>query len=484
MIVLLVVFAAAPCHEPALGPSLPQTHPQPATMRRDGKPPIIVIPGMLGSRLVNRRTGKTLWPDLRVDEDEIALPTSSSILVENTDEVAATEIVGEARFNPLVPAVPVYNPLLKALERYGGYRRGSFIAPPSAGDRDTFYVFAYDWRRDIVESARLLGCAIEDLKRRLRRPDLRFDIVAHSMGGLVARYYAMYGERDVLNDQVYCPDWAGARNLGWIVMIGAPNAGSMNAFRALLRGYSVTDLTKPSGGFISRVKRALPVARAGPRVTFTMPAVYQLLPPRGQARFFDASLAPLAVELYKVETWRRYKWSVAFDERARERELKRLIERLGPTAGRVESARLAAERERFLRVALRRAAAFHAALAVNSLPAANLRFFFIGGDCDLTLDGAVVKTGATPRAIFNPSDHPGEKWQKRKVRRLIFSPGDGTITRHSLFGQSLNPRPAEAIPAAMRSTPVTMALSCRSHLGLLADSRAQSNLLTALLIRQ
>ncbi len=38
---------------------------------------------------------------------------------------------------------------------------------------------------------------IERLKTKLQRPDLKFNVVAHSMGGLIARYAAMYGDADL-----------------------------------------------------------------------------------------------------------------------------------------------------------------------------------------------------------------------------------------------------------------------------------------------
>src|SRR5262249_37260732 len=321
-----------------------------------------------GSGLVNRRTGKVVWPELRVDGDEIALPISSPVLAQNTDEVVATEVLEEAKVSALIPEISIYGPLLEALERYGGYKRGSFDAPPPGGDCDTLYLFPYDWRRDVVESARSLGCMIEELKRRPGRPDLRFDIVTHSMGGLVARYYAMYGERDVLDAVAACPDWSGARNLNRVVMIAPPNAGSINALRVLLQGFSALSFARPFGALPRKLSRNLPFARVGPRVTFTVPAIYQLLPPGGQARFFSADLSPLAVDLYDVETWRRFKWSAAFDETLRGHELRRMSVRLGPNAARAESLKLAAERERFLRAVLRRSAAFHNALAVECPP--------------------------------------------------------------------------------------------------------------------
>ena len=63
------------------------------------------------------------------------------------------------------------------------------------------------------------------------KPDLRFDIIGHSMGGLVARYFAMYGGRDLSeNTQA---DWAGAQHINRLILIGTPNAGSFDAFRTI-----------------------------------------------------------------------------------------------------------------------------------------------------------------------------------------------------------------------------------------------------------
>ena len=485
-VILLVIAAAVSltgCRRPALQPNLPQIYSPPAAPG-SGKPPVIFIPGMLGSRLVNRRTGEVVWPDLRVDGEAIALPISAPVLAQNTDDVVATEVVEEAKVSALIPEISVYGPLLEALERYGGYKRASFDAPPPGGDRDTLYLFPYDWRRDVVESARTLGCMIEELKRRLGRPDLRFDLVTHSMGGLVARYYAMYGERDVLDVVVACPDWSGARNLNRVVMIAAPNAGSMNALRVLLKGFSAMSFARPFRALPRSLSRQLPFARVGLRVTFTLPAIYQLLPPRGHARFFSAHLSPLPVDLYDPETWRRFKWSAAFDEASIRQELVRMTARMGLNAAMADSLRRAAEREVFLRVVLRRAAVFHNALAVEAPPPPSLRFSFIGGDCIPTLDGAVIIIGVFPRTIFSAAEFPGDKWSRRKAAELIFNPGDGTITRNSLFGRPPDAQLAVAVPTSMRSTHIGTTLFCDSHNGLSHDRMMQDNLLTALLINR
>src|ERR687894_352568 len=54
---------------------------------RKGKRPVIVIPGVLGSQLVNRRTGEVVWPSaFRSDVDGLSLPTTPD-LDANRDEL-------------------------------------------------------------------------------------------------------------------------------------------------------------------------------------------------------------------------------------------------------------------------------------------------------------------------------------------------------------------------------------------------------------
>src|ERR1044071_3896932 len=63
---------------------------------RKGKRPVIVIPGILGSSIVNRRTGEVVWPSVfRSDVDGLSLPTTPD-LEANRDELGAARIVEAA----------------------------------------------------------------------------------------------------------------------------------------------------------------------------------------------------------------------------------------------------------------------------------------------------------------------------------------------------------------------------------------------------
>ena len=275
----LILASNSACLFKASKPNLPRIFPSSQTAKRTGKPPLILIPGILGSELVNQKTKERLWPELFLkDITALHLPISSINFSENCDDVVATRVIETAQLVRFLPELGVYSALLEALEKQGGYRRGNIDEPAMDGDHDTFYLFAYDWRRDNVESARRLASRIAAIKQRLNRPDLRFDIIAHSMGGLVARYFAMYGDQDVMVEAQPKPDWSGASHINRLIMFGTPNAGSMDAFRSVLRGYSITEADKPR----LHLFRGL-----GCAMTFTIPSVYQLFPRNEGARLVE-----------------------------------------------------------------------------------------------------------------------------------------------------------------------------------------------------
>src|SRR5256714_246616 len=470
---------------------------------RKGKRPVIVIPGILGSRMVNRRTGEVVWPwAFRSSVDGLSLPATPE-LEANRDDLVASRIVETARLAKIAPEVYVYHYLLRALEDYGGYREGDWDNPPEGGDRDTFYVFPYDWRRDNVESARLLVRRVEALKLRLGRPDLRFNIVAHSMGGLVARYAAMYGDRDLAPEGTELkPDWRGASFVNKIFMFGTPNEGSMEAFATLLGGYSVTEGTRTRLRLFNKLSR---------EDVMTAPSIFQLLPHRAEARFLDEHLRPLSLDLYDPAVWRRYHWSAANDPAFREAYAR------GEPHGLESPTRKGtlAELDAYFEVVLRRARRFHEALdaldnstnardasatardvspntrdtsanAPDISSSAPVKFYAFGGDCEETLSAPVVlrdeKRGRwltliRPRSL-RASD--GRRFERAEVLRAMFEPGDGRVTRASLLGLDL----AGTRASLFYATPLPVAyaaFACDLHSDLQNNKTLQDNALTLLI---
>ncbi|HYN86696.1 MAG TPA: hypothetical protein VER32_15710 [Pyrinomonadaceae bacterium] len=439
----------------------------------EGKRPVIVIPGILGSRLVNRRTGEVVWPSaFRSSDDGLALPVSPDLSA-NGDDLVASEIIEKAKLARLAPDVYVYYELLDALARFGNYREGDWDAPSPGGDRDTFYVFAYDWRRDNAETARELVGRVEELKRKLGRPDLKFNVIAHSMGGLVARYAAMYGDADLpAEGATPRPDWAGSRHLAKIFMFGTPNEGSAEAFATLMEGYSVTE------GLRRRVRLLNKLSRED---ALTIPSLYQLLPRGAQAEFLDENLRPVAgIDLYDPETWRRYGWAAVNDARYRERFARGEVQdEEGPPL-----ARSLEQLDSYFAAALRRARRFHAAIDADAQDAP-VPLFVFGGDCEETLRAPVVLRDErrnvwltlTSARSFRTS--AGAKVERRDAVRAMYEPGDGRVTRRSLLGQRANAPRA----SALYDTPLPVAyavFACDLHSDLQNNKILQNNALTLL----
>ena len=389
-----------------------------ATARsRTGKRPVIVIPGILGSELINSKTGETVWPSAFRTSQE-GLPISPN-LAANHDDLVPGKIIETVRLARVLPEVYVYRDLLEALRRYAGYRDGDWENPGADGYEDTFYVFPYDWRLDNVTNARALVKRIVRLKSRLQRPDLKFTIVAHSMGGLIARYAAMYGDADLPDgDGPIQPNWAGAAHIGKIMMIGVPNEGSADAFATIIDGYSITEGLRRRVPLLNKLT-AEDVVRT--------PSVFQLMPHNQTVKFLDENLKPLQLDLYDPEVWKRYGWSVIYSSPDFRRHY----------AGADD------ELDAYLAATLRRAHRFQQALDAPRDPESPVVLLAIGGDCEETLNAPVVLrdekrnrwlTFTRPREYRTST---GVKISKQKVTEAMYTPGDGRVTRTSLLGENI-----------------------------------------------
>ena len=439
-----------------------------ATARaRTGKRPVIVIPGILGSELINPKTGETVWPSAFRTSQE-GLPISPD-LAANRDDLVPGKVIETVKLARLLPEVYVYRDLLIALRRYAGYRDGDWNNPAVDGYQDTFYTFPYDWRQDNVSNARELVRRITQLKTKLQRPDLKFNIVAHSMGGLIARYAAMYGDADLpAGDGAIQPTWLGAAHISKIVMIGTPNEGSADAFSTLVEGYSITEGLRRRVPLLNKLT-AEDVVRT--------PSVFQLMPHRQAATFLDENLEPLPVDLYDPEVWKRYGWSAIYSSSEFRR---RYVESVGTDGG---NGRSEDELDDYLAATLHRARRFHEALDAVNDSSSPVVLLAIGGDCEETFSSPVILRDQKRNrwvTLTRPREYRtsgGVKIAKQKLIDAMYDPGDGRVTRESLLGENL-------FKARDRQTGFTLSryavFGCDLHGELPRNKSLQDNALTAI----
>src|SRR5580765_4525736 len=132
---LISITIDTPAQTPSPAPVVPAAAPT------SGKDPIIIIPGISGSELINPKTGKKVWFSVKRDkDDDIRLPMSSPVLASDRDSLRVGDIIREVKL-PVLPDVEVYQTLIAALIARG-YTEGDWKHPKAT---DVFYVFAYDW---------------------------------------------------------------------------------------------------------------------------------------------------------------------------------------------------------------------------------------------------------------------------------------------------------------------------------------------------
>ena len=415
--------------------------------------PVIVIPGVFGSRLHDRESGREVWPGNPLDlitgrglrHLELSVPGSEARRV--GDRLDPGDLFFEAFGRDY------YRDILATLSGPGGYR----CIPSSELEEDTrdadCVMLAWDWRRDLVSAAGELDGVIRKLRTLRGDPRLRVDIVAHSAGGLVARYFLRFGDVDVLDRDDPSPilDAGSAGAVRKLILIGTPNYGSVSALQGAIMGNSVG------------------LSSMRPELLATMPSMFELFPNPNRTWMIDAHGRRLDVDLYDVEVWRRYEWSI-FDPEIRERIR-------AASSGPAEASRRLRERERFFASALTRGRRFHRALS-TPLDQSTTEYVVFGGDCELT----------PARCLLEEVDgHMMVRLHPREVRArvpgvdydaLMLEPGDGRVTKASLLARdSLSPDAAR--PGFF---PISYAVFiCRSHADLPSDITFRDNLLNILL---
>ena len=377
--------------------------------------PIVVIPGILGSKLSVAIPGAepaadgtvpmtTVWgafggdyADPRTPEGarQVALPLEEDGNLAARDDVQPNGVLDRLKVKLL--GLPfeqrAYFWILQTLG-VGGYRDeelGMSGAIDYGDEHFTCFQFPYDWRRSNAENAKALHAFlvekkayVEEIYREMGiEHDVKFDIVAHSMGGLLTRYYLRYGTQDLRGETPPTLDWRGAKLVERAVLIGTPNAGSVQAVTQLVEGIT-----------FSRILPSYSAALLG-----TMPAIYQLFPRPRHAAVVDADNPSRSLDIFDPELWKRLGWGLASPD------ADATLAKLLPDVSEPEERRrrgLARQRESLLE-----AKAFAAALDKPASPPRGLELFLFAGDAVDTVSqlGVDVGTGEIRWTKTGPGDN-------------------------------------------------------------------------------
>jgi pimeloyl-ACP methyl ester carboxylesterase len=200
--------------------------------------PVILIPGVMGSRLGSKILGNwyvEIFPSYPYDNNHLFLKTG--IGNENPigeRPIAATDIFRDYAYGSLGN---FYSTMIDVFTGpIGGYKLYNVTNPAqrtSDGcdqnqvDAD-FFLFPYDWRNSNAQSARDLKGLVDCIKK-IRdpgnsNPNFKVNIIAHSMGGLIARRYILDGSQN------YDP------RVKTVVTLGTPWLGAPTFMNVLMSG--------------------------------------------------------------------------------------------------------------------------------------------------------------------------------------------------------------------------------------------------------
>jgi hypothetical protein len=178
--------------------------------------PCIIIPGIEGSALQNAYpiSPATTWSTLTIAAEKFVVPDFETLALDDNAVADRDEYV-VTRPSQLLEIA--YAPLVKALQ-------GRLNVPA--------YLFPFDWRYSIVQSARSLVQFIKHMRLKqmssIERWDERFDFAVHSMGGLVLRAF--------LNEWRAAEGAGSPLPIGQIVFLATPHLGSIDSVVALISG--------------------------------------------------------------------------------------------------------------------------------------------------------------------------------------------------------------------------------------------------------
>lgn len=448
-----IFFAGVFSSKQVFAPDLHRLYMQ--SMQVKDQPPVIFIHGVLGSRLENKTTQEHVWPGnvsrlLSYDYSDLAFEINPESLEPMPGAVVPSAIFDGAAGQDF------YGKIIHTLSEIGGYKL-STVGEKVDPTKKNYYVFLYDWRQDNVKSAAQLTDYIEQIRLDYDDPTLKVDIVAHSMGGLVTRYYMRYGKQDVLDDNDFDMKVThyGAERVRRVVLLGTPNLGSISTLNYFITGIDIG------------------INQIGTETLATMPSLFQLFPHSLVNWLVTNDGKPLKRDLFDVDIWRRFQWSI-FNPEVRERIMAKYE---NEADGKAHLQMLEAYFEKYLE----RARRFVWSLSIAT-PKMLPKLTVFGGACILTPARIMVEEVNGESMIRLFPDEVQNPVAGVDYDALLLEPGDGSVTKASLLGR-------EALdPSVKRHEYLHLPIYhsfflCESHSSLTGNLNFQDNLLNTLLTR-
>jgi len=283
---------------------------------------MIFIPGIMGSVLK--------------DGDDVVWPGTATGFFGAYDRM-------NALLKPDLEAADVIRKVF-VMDQYGGLITA--LQPAGITEANgTLVVHPYDWRKDNALAAEGLAERIDAVLAE-RGPDVEILLLAHSMGGLVARYYLESGR--FLQRQ-------GFGHVHTLVTMGTPHRGAPVALAGAL------GLEKKLWLSASQVKTLAEHP--------DFPSLYQLLPPRGEPFLWDRTMDRRSAPLDVYEPV--------------------LAQRLGLSLSNLAAAEI-----------------FHRQLDLARKPA-HIRYFTFTGNLKSTVHAMHIINPRKPRPVVQQYEHPG-----------------------------------------------------------------------------
>lgn len=414
--------------------------------------PLILLHGTMGSKLRMIDSHEQVWPG-KINQ---LIFSNYKKLANQIDperiEVVPSNIESYAIFDSY-SGLSIYDEIIDTLVEYGGYQLnqvGSAVA-----DGRYLYVFDYDWRQDNVHNAQQLAGYIEQVLAAHPQHE-KVDVVAHSMGGLILRYYQRFGNQDVLSnlselDESQRQQLSQAEHIRHAIFLGTPQLGSVKSVTRLQHGFDFN-------------LRNIPV-----EVQITMPSVYQLLPHPASQWLTDINGQSMDLNLYDPQLWRENQWSI-FDPDVQSRIIKHAED--------VPSGKQTVKTmQAFFARQLHRAELFWQALSPE-FEVPHEGFVIMGGDCKRTLAKLIGQPQEQQLALYDDL-RLGDDFATRALHKsILFEPGDGQVSKSSLLGQVHDPDSHETFKSIKVKYPVFV---CEEHIKLTQNLTFQDNLLHVLL---